>query len=108
MSKTIVKRDGRVVDYDVYKIQSAVFKAAYHGKHDGLHIGSYHIRPEKANQVANVVASLVDSDIKSSDLDSFDIDFVQNLVLSHINTLSKYVGQAYLTYKTQHSIERGF
>lgn len=108
MSKEIIKRDGRKVPYEIEKIQAAVFKAAYHGKIDGNYIGAYHINPVKANFLANNVARRVHNDIMKSTNDHIEIDEIQNLVVKHLNILSKFVGKAYLSYKTQKQIERGF
>ena len=44
----------------------------------------------------------------ASNIDKFEIDEIQNIVVKHLNELSKFVGQAYLSYKTQKQIERGF
>lgn len=108
MTKQIIKRDGRIAPYEIEKIQSAVFKAAYNGKVNGEYIGAYHINPVKANYLANLTARLVHEDIMASKSDKLEIDEVQNLVVKHLNQLSKFVGQAYLSYKTQKQIERGF
>lgn len=108
MTKEIVKRDGRLVPYEIEKIQAAVFKAAYNGKVDGGFIGAYHINPVKANFLANNVARLVHEDVMSSGVDKFEIDEIQNMVVKHLNKLSKFVGQAYLSYKVQKQIERGY
>ena len=108
MFKEIIKRDGLNVPYELEKIQAAVFKAAYNGKVYGDYIGSYHINPVKANFLANNVAKRVNDEIMASNLDKFEIDEIQNIVVKHLNELSKFVGQAYLSYKTQKQIERGF
>ncbi|HEY0222106.1 ATP cone domain-containing protein [Lactovum miscens] len=107
MVKQIIKRDGRVVDYDIKKIQEAVFKAAYYGKVNGEFIGAYHVNPVKANRLANDVATLVNQDIMNVKTDKLDIEEIQNMVVKHLNVLSKFVGLAYLSYKTQKAIERG-
>ena len=108
MSKEIVKRDGRVVPFEIEKIQAAVFKAAYLGKVDGKYIGAYHINPVKANFLANNVARSVYEEIMESGIDKLEIDEIQNIVVIHLKRLSKFVGQAYLSYKTQKQIERGY
>ena len=103
----IVKRDGRIVPFDLSRVQTAVFKAAYNGKINDQYISSYHIDPIKANFLANNVAKLVEQDVKKLEKDQLDIEEIQNLVVKHLNVLAKYVGQAYLAYKTQRRIERG-
>ncbi|MDR0299991.1 MAG: ribonucleotide reductase [Streptococcaceae bacterium] len=107
MEKQIIKRDGRVVPYDITKIQAAVFKAAYSGKISGEFIAGYHQNPIKANRLANNVALLVHQDVKNAKTEKIDIEEIQNLTIKHLNILSKFVGQAYLSYKTQKAIERG-
>ncbi len=103
----IVKRDGRVVPFDLARVQMAVFKAAYNGKINGNFISSYHVDPVKANFLANNVAKLVYQDLLKTEKKEVDIEEIQNLVVKHLNVLAKFVGQAYLTYKTQRRIERG-
>jgi hypothetical protein len=39
--------------------------------------------------------------------EKLDIEEIQNMAVKHLNVLSKFVGQAYLSYKTQKAIERG-
>ncbi|GAB2026022.1 ATP cone domain-containing protein [Lactovum odontotermitis] len=107
MEKQIIKRDGRVVAYDVTKIQEAIFRAAYNGKVNGEYIGGYHNNPIKANRLANDVARLVHADVMNAKAEKLDIEEIQNMAVKHLNVLSKFVGQAYLSYKTQKAIERG-
>lgn len=52
VNKVVIKRNGHVVDWDSFRIQTAVFKAAINGK--------YKDKPLHANMIANNVTKVVE------------------------------------------------
>ncbi len=103
--KHVIKRDGTIVPYEIEKIQAAVFKAAYLGQINNEYIGTYHSDPVKSNFLANTIARQVDTIIKTKQ-NNIDIEEIQNIVVSQLNHISKYVGKSYLEYKTKKQLNR--
>lgn len=96
--KMIVKRDGRVVNWDSFRIQHAIFRAAIFGK--------YHNNALSANMLANKVTQAVELAISQLDFDKIEIDMIQNVVVRELTRKDKDVAAAFLAYKTERDIER--
>ena len=75
LNKVVIKRNGRVVDWDSFRIQTAVFKAAINGK--------YKDKPLHANMIANNVAKVVEKVITEIPFDKKD--FLEYKVKQEIN-----------------------
>lgn len=98
LNKVVIKRNGRVVDWDSFRIQTAVFKAAINGK--------YHDKPLHANMIANNVAKVVEKVIAELPFEKIEIDTIQNQVVKQLQDFDKEVAQDFLSYKTQQEIGR--
>ena len=96
--KFVIKRDGRLANWDSFRIQSAIFRAAYFGK--------YGKNPIKANDLANNVTKVVEKTIAGSDFDKVPIDEIQNVVISQLRDFDQEVATDFLQYKTKRDIER--
>ncbi|MFV0556487.1 MAG: ATP cone domain-containing protein [Lactovum sp.] len=96
--KTVVKRDGRVVNWDSFRIQHAIFRAAIFGK--------YHNNALSANMLANKVTQAVELAISKLNFDKVEIDSIQNIVVRELTQKDKDVAAAFLAYKVERDIER--
>ena len=94
----IVKRDGRVVNWDSFRIQHAIFRAAIFGK--------YHNNALSANMLANTVTKAVEKSLNKLDFDKIEIDSIQNVVVRELTRKDKDVADDFLAYKTERDIER--
>ena len=94
--KCIIKRDGRVVDFDKSKIQNAILKAfkEVDGSVDNFAI-------EKANNIANYIEE--ENDKKDLDIETIQ-DMVENGLMA---TKRKDVAKAYILYRNKRSLARG-
>ena len=66
LNKVVIKRYGRVVDWDSFRIQTAVFKAAIFGK--------YSEKPLHANMIANNVTKIVEKVISIIPFEKVEIE----------------------------------
>ncbi|BAK59170.1 MULTISPECIES: ATP cone domain-containing protein [Lactococcus] len=98
LNKVVIKRNGRVVDWDSFRIQTAVFKAAINGK--------YKDKPLHANMIANNVAKVVEKVIAEIPFDKIEIDTIQNQVVNQLNDFDKEVAKDFLEYKVKQEINR--
>ena len=78
VNKVVIKRNGHVVDWDSFRIQTAVFKAAINGK--------YKDKPLHANKI--------------------EIETIQNQVIKQLNDFDKDLARDFLAYKTKQNIEQ--
>jgi anaerobic ribonucleoside-triphosphate reductase len=97
-NKFVVKRNARVVDWDSCRIQHAIFRAAYLGKHSN--------NPLRANMLANNVTKIVERHIAALKFEKIDIDVIQNAVVRELQEMDKEVARDFLAYKTEKDIER--
>jgi anaerobic ribonucleoside-triphosphate reductase len=98
LNKVVIKRNGRVVDWDSFRIPTAVFKAAINGK--------YKDKPLHANMIANNVAKVVEKVIAEIPFDKIEIDTIQNQVVNQLNDFDKEVAKDFLEYKVKQEINR--
>jgi len=98
LEKFVIKRDGRLANWDSFRIQAAIFKAALFGK--------YSKNPIKANELANNVTKVVEKTIAQSNFEKVPIDEIQNVVIRELSDFDKDVAQDFLQYKTKRDIER--
>lgn len=98
LNKFVVKRNGLVVDWDGFRIQHAIFRAAYLGKHQK--------NPLRANMLANSVTRIVTKHVASLEFEKIEIDVVQNAVVKELQELDRDVARDFLAYKTEKDIER--
>jgi ribonucleoside-triphosphate reductase len=96
--KFVIKRDGRLAYWDSFRIQSAIFRAAFFGK--------YAKNAIKANELANNVTKVVEKNIAQSNFEKVPIDEIQNGVISQLRDFDQEVAQDFLQYKTKRDIER--
>lgn len=97
-NKFVVKRDGRVVDWDSFRIQNAIFRAAYFNK--------YHKDAFRANMLANNVTKVVTRRIAALEFEKIEIDVIQNAVVKELQEMDKDVARDFLSYKTEKDIKR--
>ena len=97
-NKAVIKRNGLVVDWDSFRIQTAVFKAAINGK--------YKDKPLHANMIANNVTKVVEKIIAELPFEKIEIATIQNQVVKQLNDFDKDVAKDFLEYKTKHEINR--
>ena len=96
MIRTVIKRDGRAVDFDKRKIQDAVLKAFIDVDGD---ISSY--AKDKARDIANYVGDL---EVESNSITVEDIqDEIVNKLMA---STRKDVAQAYIEYRFLHKMQR--
>ena len=98
LTKVVLKRNGRVVDWDSFRIQTAIFRAAIFGK--------YADQPLRANMLANNVTKIVESYVANLSFDKIEIDVIQNAVVKEIHDFDADVARDFLAYKTEREIER--
>ena len=93
--KTILKRDGRQVEFDSLKIENAILKAfiAVDGE-----VSDY--AKEKANHIANY--------IEENSSDNITVEEIQDLVEKGLmSTKRKDVAKAYISYREERTRQRG-
>ncbi|MDR0297257.1 MAG: ribonucleotide reductase [Streptococcaceae bacterium] len=98
VDKVVIKRNGRAVDWDSFRIQSAVFRAAIFGK--------YKNDPLRANMLANNVTRIVEKAIAQLPFEKIEIDAINNQVLKQLRDFDEDVAQDFLAYKTQQELRR--
>lgn len=98
LEKFVVKRNGRLVNWDSFRIQHAIFRAAY--------LGKYKENPLRANMLANNVTKIVEAHVAKLTFEKIDIDVIQNAVVRELQEMDKEVAAAFLAYKTEKDIER--
>lgn len=98
LNKVVIKRNGRVVDWDSFRIQTAVFKAAIFGK--------YADKPLHANMIANNVTKVVEKVIAELPFEKVEIETIQNQVVNQLNDFDPDVAADFLAYKTKRNIEQ--
>ncbi len=89
--KVVIKRNGSAVDWDSFRIQTAVFKAAINGK--------YADKPLHANMIANNVTKVVEKIIAELPDEKVASETVQNEVLKQLNDFDKEVARDFQAYK---------
>lgn len=95
MNQQIVKRDGRVVDFNREKIEKAILKAFI--AVDG---NTTEYAVEKANKIANYIESV-------NEETPLSVEQIQDLVEAGLmNTRRKDVARAYITYRNERTLER--
>jgi len=97
-NKAVIKRNGLVVDWDSFRIQTAVFRAAINGK--------YKDKPLHANMLANNVTKVVEKVLSEQPFEKIEIATIQNHVIKQLNDFDKEVAQDFLEYKTKQEIKR--
>ncbi|MFC4651387.1 ATP cone domain-containing protein [Lactococcus nasutitermitis] len=97
-NKVVIKRNGHVVDWDSFRIQTAVFKAAIFGK--------YADKPLHANMIANNVTKVVEKVIAELPFEKIEIETIQNQVVKQLQDFEPAVAQDFLEYKTKRNIEQ--
>jgi ribonucleoside-triphosphate reductase len=92
--KQVVKRDGRVVDFDKSKIENAVLKCfkAVDGEIDEF-------AKQKAENIANYIADIKDEQMNVEDIQ----DLVERCLMS---SKRKDVARAYITYRNERTKRR--
>ncbi|GBG96410.1 ATP cone domain-containing protein [Lactococcus termiticola] len=98
VNKVVIKRNGRVVDWDSFRIQTAVFKAAINGK--------FHDKPLQANMIANNVTRIVEKVVAEMPFEKVEIEAIQNHVMKQLNDFDPDVARDFLEYKTRRNIEQ--
>lgn len=98
LNKVVIKRNGRVVDWDSFRIQTAVFKAAINGK--------YADKPIHANMIANNVTRIVEKVVAELPFEKIEIETIQNQVMKQLNDFEPDVARDFLEYKTRRNIEQ--
>ncbi|MGM9886649.1 MULTISPECIES: ATP cone domain-containing protein [unclassified Lactococcus] len=98
LNKVVIKRNGHVVDWDSFRIQTAVFKAAIYGK--------YADKPLHANMIANNVTKIVEKMISELPFEKIEIETIQNQVVKQLNDFDKTVAKDFLEYKTKQNINQ--
>jgi transcriptional regulator NrdR family protein len=91
--KVVIKRDGNVVDWDSFRIQTAVFKAAINGK--------YADKPLHANMIANNVTKVVEKIITELPDEKIASITVQDEVIKQLKDFDKEVAHDFLAYKVK-------
>ena len=79
VNKVVIKRNGHVVDWDSFRIQTAVFKA---------------------------VTKVVEKVIAELSFEKIEIETIQNQVIKQLNDFDKDVARDFLAYKTKQNIEQ--
>ncbi|MDR0199230.1 MAG: ribonucleotide reductase [Streptococcaceae bacterium] len=98
LDKVVIKRNGRAVDWDSFRIQSAVFRAAVNNK--------YKNDPLRANMLANNVTRIVEKAIAQMEFEKIEVDAINNQVMKQLRDFDADVAQDFLSYKTQQDLER--
>ena len=98
VNKVVIKRNGHVVDWDSFRIQTAVFKAAINGNSKD--------KPLHANMIANNVTKVVEKVIAELSFEKIEIETIQNQVIKQLNDFDKDVARDFLAYKTKQNIEQ--
>ncbi len=93
MPKTIIKRDGRVVDFDISKIENAISKCF-----DGLGTEPVLPIPELARQVVNIV---------SAKYTNPSVENIQDTVEVVLQAAGEFdAAKAYILYRAEHAKDR--
>jgi anaerobic ribonucleoside-triphosphate reductase len=93
----IVKRDGRVKDFQIERIQTAIQKAYLEVYNSDLH---------RFTEEYIFIEPLILRDLESKDKEVFDIEEVQDIIVKALNRINKKVSKAYTRYRTERTNAR--
>ena len=94
----VVKRDGRIKDFNVSRIEEAIRKAfidVYKGDHDA-----------QSDTFMYGVTHEVLKAIHTNYTDNIDIETIQDIVINEINKKDKKVAKAYMDYREKREFQR--
>lgn len=95
----VIKRDGRIVDFDDTKIKEAIHKAEIevnpHWKDDNMAVA-----------FADTVAEVVTNKIAKLNISEINIEQIQDMVEAELMSADKAVAKAYITYRYRRELAR--
>lgn len=97
MVEEVIKRDGRLVPYNVEKIEQAVLKCyneVYKGEKDNI-------------DYAKIVTDLVEQKIKRYPKSTIEIEEIQDMVVETLMGFDDIIGKAYQSYREARTSLRG-
>ncbi len=93
--KTVIKRNGKTVDFDKFKIQNAVLSAF-----SNVYIND---REEKNSKLAETVTNHVIDLLNKSDKEEINVEEIQDIVEKILMETDANVAKAYILYRHKHA-----
>jgi anaerobic ribonucleoside-triphosphate reductase len=94
----IIKRDGRVKNFQLERIQTAIKKA---------YLEVYNNDLEKYEEDYIIIEPMIMNDLANENKEVFDIEEVQDVIVNALNKINKDVSKAYQEYRENRNFERG-
>lgn len=95
----VIKRDGKVVEFDRSKIENAILKA-YEEIYPDADMSNYRIT---IVTITNKIVKELNYILENKDI---DIEFIQNIVEKELMDIDKNVAKAYITYRYKRQLIR--
>lgn len=90
----VIKRDGRIVDFDNTKIKEAIYKA-------GIEVNPNWKDDNMAVAFAETVADVITNKIAKLNISEINIEQIQDMVEAELMSADKAVAKAYILYRSE-------